>query len=68
MAKIGTRIDESGMLVQAGDQLVFRRELGGRWMIDGTPAAHQVLGQRGRLIGTLVDAETVTIERFFAEA
>lgn len=68
MTRIGTRIDESGTLAHAGDRLLFRRELGGRWNIEGWPKAEKQLGQPGRLVGTVIDNETVAIERFTADA
>ena len=64
MARIGTRIEESGTLVHAGNGLLFRRELGGRWNIEGWPKAELELGKPGRLVGTVIDDETVAIERF----
>ena len=67
MARIGTRIDEGGILVRAGDRLLFRREAGGRWNIEGWPKAEIRLGRPGRLIGTVIDDDTVAIERFTAE-
>ena len=68
MERIGTRIDESGTLVHEGDRLLFRREVGGRWTIEGWPKDELSFGQPGRLIGTLVDEGTVAIERFVIEA
>lgn len=67
MAKIGTRIDERGTLASESGRLLFRRELGGRWHIDGLPADRLSLGSSGRLIGTVIDASTVAIEHFIPE-
>ena len=53
-AKVGTRIDESGTLVREGGPLLFRRELGGRWHIDGFPRGRLSLVHPGRLIVTVV--------------
>ena len=54
MAKVGTRIDESGMLVGEGGLLLVRRELGGHWHIDGFPRGRLSLVHPGRLIVTVV--------------
>ena len=68
MAKVGTRIDESGTLVREGDRLLFRRELGGRWHLDDdAPERILILGRPGRLIGTVISEGTVALERFTLE-
>ena len=54
MAKVGTRIDESGTLLGEGGLLLFRRELGGRWHIDGFPRGRLSRVHPGRLIVTVV--------------
>ena len=67
MATIVTRIDELGMIVSDGGKLLFRRESGGRLDVEGCPVTELVLGQPGRLIGTIVAPATVAIERFTPE-
>ena len=67
MAKVGTRIDERGTLAREGGQLLFRRELGGRWHIEGLAKDRLSLGHPGRLVGTVIDASTVAIEHFTPE-
>ena len=59
MAKVGTQIDERGTLAREGGQLLFRRELGGRRRIDGSPQDRLSLGRPGRLVGAIIDASTV---------
>ena len=68
MVKVGSRIEESGTLVRSDGQLLFRREQGGRWNIEGWPKSEVHLGQLGRLSGYLVSDTTVAIERFVLEA
>ena len=67
MAKVGTRIDERGTLARKGGRLLFRRELGGRWHVDGPAKDSLTLGRPGRLVGILIDASTVAIEHFTPE-
>lgn len=68
MAKVGSRIEESGMLVRDRGRLVFRREQGGRWNLEDWPKSEVTLGQLGRLTGYVIDDKTVAIERFIFEA
>ena len=68
MERVGSRIDEDGMLVGQRGQLLFRRARGGRFTIDGVAKSGLSMGQSGRLVGTLVAEQTVTIERFTPEA
>ena len=64
MAKVGTRITERGAFARDGGRLLFRRELGGRWHVDGPAKDSLTLGRPGCLEGTLIDASTVAIEHF----
>ena len=64
MAKVGTRIGERGTFAREGGRLLFRRELGRRWHIDGLAKDRLSLGHPGRSVGTVIDASTVAIERF----
>lgn len=68
MERVGSRIDEDGMLVRQRGQLLFRRTRGGRFTIEGVATSGLSIGQSGRLVGTLVAEQTVTIERFTPEA
>lgn len=67
MGTIGSRIDERGTLASDNGQLLFRRELGGRLNVEGIAVSELVLGQPGRLIGTIVDTGTIAVERFTPE-
>ena len=64
MAKVGTRIEENGILVREGGQLLVRRELGGRWAIDFDPAVDLEIGMPGRIVGTIVAKGVLALERF----
>lgn len=68
MERVGSRIDEDGMLVRQRGQLLFRRARGGRFNIEDGSKLGLSIEQPGRLVGTLVAEQTVTIERFTAEA
>ena len=64
MSKIGSRIDERGIIVRDGDQFIFRRESGGRWLLepDRVDDAHagQMITMRGVIVGEgLVTVETI---------
>lgn len=67
MERVGTRIDEDGMLVRHQGQLLFRRTRGGRFTIEDGSTTQLSIGQPGRLVGTVVAEQTVTIERFTPE-
>ena len=47
--------------------MLFRRELGGRWHIDGSPKDRLSLGISGRLVGTVIGDSMVAIEQFKSE-
>ena len=61
MGQIGTRIEETGTLLQEGEGFVLRRDLGGRWQLD----LHRILvdhaGQRVRITGVVVDQDLVDV-------
>ena len=64
MATIGSRIDERGMLATDHGRLIVCRESGGRWQVEGCPVSDLVLGQPGRIVGTIIEANTIAIESF----
>ena len=67
MTKVGSRIDERGSHAREGGRLLFRRELGGRWHIDGSPKDRLSLGISGRLVGTVIGDSLVAMEQFTPE-
>ncbi|HEV7313700.1 DUF5818 domain-containing protein [Sphingopyxis sp.] len=62
MAGIGSRIDESGMLLRVAGGFALRRDLGGRWRLDlrRTPVDH--VEKRVRITGTLVGDDLVEVD------
>lgn len=66
--KVGDRIDELGILIAENGQLYFRRDAGGRWMLElrGTPAI--VPGTRVHLIGVYVGPLVVAVQELTAAA
>lgn len=68
MIAIGTRIDETGMLLREGSNFVLRRDLGGRWKLDlhRVPVDH--VEKRVRVIGVLVADDLVDVDGVSAEA
>ena len=48
VTRIGSNIVERGTVALDGDQLIFRRELGGRWLLESDRVAHAHAGQRRR--------------------
>ena len=68
MTKIGYRIEERGLVVRSGEQLLFRRELGGRMTIERSVGSDLTIGMSGRLIGTIVGDNVVALKRFIPDA
>ena len=67
MTRIGSNIVERGTVVLDGNQLIFRRELGGRWLLEPDRVAHAHAGKvvtiRGVVVGDgLVSVETISSE------
>ncbi len=62
MSGVGTRIDESGMLLREGGGFVLRRDLGGRWLLDlhRVPVDH--VEKRVRVSGTIVGDGLVDVD------
>ena len=64
MSRIGSRVDERGIIVREGDQLIFRRESGGRWNLEpdrvGEAHAGEIVTVRGVIVGEgLVAVEVI---------
>lgn len=54
MTRIGTRIDEAGMLIRDGGAFCLRRDLGGRYQLELQRTPVDLVKKRVRFIGTLV--------------
>jgi hypothetical protein len=48
MTRLGSNIVERGTVALDGDQLIFRRELEGRWLRESDRVTHAHAGQRRR--------------------
>lgn len=59
MAVIGTRIDETGMLIRDGGSFYLRRDLGGRYLLALPRTPVDLVEKRVRLVGTLVGDDLV---------
>ncbi|WP_407924970.1 DUF5818 domain-containing protein [Croceibacterium salegens] len=63
MQKIGSIINEYGVLVRDGERIVFRREQGGRFLIEAKELRSDLVGCRVMIYGTVVARETVQVSR-----
>jgi hypothetical protein len=66
--RVGHRIDELGVLVTENGQLCFRRDSGGRWMLDLRGTSTVSAGTRVHLIGTYVAPGIVAVQELTASA
>jgi Protein of unknown function (DUF5818) len=48
---IGSRHDETGILLVDGRWLVLARDEGGRWRLDASVSAERLIGRRVRVVG-----------------
>ena len=62
MANIGTRVEETGMLLRDGAGFVLRRDVGGRWKLDlhRVPVDH--VEKRVRISGVVIDRDLVDVD------
>lgn len=67
MARLGSRIEETGLLLREGDTYLLRRDLGGRFRLDmrrvGPPAA----GRRMQVTGVLVEDDLIDVSAIAPE-
>lgn len=59
MRQIGSVIQECGVIVRDGEQVLFRREQGGRFMLEAKELRSDLFGRRVAILGTVVGEETV---------
>ena len=62
MDQIGTRIDETGMLLQEAEGSVLRRDAGGRWRLDLHRAGSDLGEGRVRVTGTVVGPDLIDVD------
>ncbi len=67
MGQIGTRIEETGTLLEETDGHVLRRDLGGRWRLDLFRVGAIPAGERVRVTGTIVDADLIDVDSIACE-
>ena len=67
MIRIGSNIVERGTVVLDGDQLIFRRELGGRWLLESDRVAHAHAGKLVTIRAVVVGAGLVRVEAINSE-
>ncbi|MGV3730584.1 MAG: DUF5818 domain-containing protein [Sphingopyxis sp.] len=61
MIAIGTRIEESGMLLREAGGFVLRRDLGGRWKLDLHRVPIDNIEKRVRITGIVVGDDLVDV-------
>ncbi len=62
MTTIGSRIDETGMLIRDGGAFYLRRDLGGRYELELRRTPVDLVEKRVRLVGTLVGVDLVNAD------
>jgi len=61
MMKLGSRIEEAGLLFRDGDTYFLRRDLGGRFRLDLHRVTAPSLEQRVQITGVLVGADHLDV-------
>ena len=59
MRQVGSVIQECGVIVRDGEKVVFRREQGGRFMLEAKELRSELIGRRVAILGTVVGEETI---------
>jgi hypothetical protein len=62
MTMIGSRVDETGMLIRDGGAFYLRRDLGGRYELELRRTPVDLVEKRVRLVGTLVGIDLVNAD------
>lgn len=66
MFRIGSRIDERGVIVREGERFIFRRELGGRWLLEPERVSDAHAGHPVVMRGVIVGEGLVSVEAIVA--
>ncbi|WP_339348675.1 DUF5818 domain-containing protein [uncultured Sphingomonas sp.] len=61
---IGSRHDETGLLLREGRALTLQRDGGGRWRLDAPHKLEKLSGCRVRVIGVRDGFDLLAVERF----
>lgn len=64
---MGTRHDETGLLLERRGQLLLQRDQGGTWRLDADWNARRFLGQRVRVHGIRSGFDLLDVTRMAAE-
>ncbi len=59
---IGTRVDETGILLRDGGAFYLRRDAGGRYQLELQRKPVDLVEKRVRLVGTIVGADLVSAD------
>ncbi len=59
---IGTRVDETGILLRDGGAFYLRRDAGGRYQLELQRTPVDLVEKRVRLVGTIVRADLVSAD------
>jgi hypothetical protein len=62
MASVGTRVEETGMLLRDGAGFVLRRDVGGRWRLDLHRMPVDYVEKRVRISGVLIGPDLVDVD------
>ena len=62
MKVIGTRVDETGILIRDGGAFYMRRDVGGRYQLELQRTPVDSVEKRVRLVGTLVGVDLVSAD------
>ena len=59
---IGTRVDETGILLRDGGAFYLRRDAGGRYQLELQRTPVDLVEKRVRVVGTIVGADLVSAD------
>jgi hypothetical protein len=60
---LGSKHDETGLLLQELGVLILRRDDGGRWRLDAVGGAERMFGQRVRVQGVRSGFDVLDVQR-----
>lgn len=68
MTAIGSRVDETGMLIRDGGGFALRRDSGGRWLLDMHRVQVDHVEKRVRISGVIVSERLVDVDTLGPDA
>ncbi len=60
--QVGAKVDEEGVLLVDGDIVAFRRDVGGRFLLDVRRVTIGASGARVRTLGTYVGDDLIDVD------